>query len=167
MINVPKFSAKILANSVYTDMSLISLSITKRSGTSSYYYITSPFIQSVSDILSTYPSAVIQIMKNGVLYDYFNFDYYDYAIGPYSSTISVRGYRQYTNTSPTSITLSNSGINLKSRDTNGRLTFDVVPFLYDIEPADTAIYGIVSKVVSDVQLTLNESSVSQTITLVA
>jgi hypothetical protein len=123
---------------------VVTLGLTKRNGSNSYYSVTSPYSAALLDALGERPNGTLHLLKivDGVpqAWEYCNLNAVQYSLGAYSQTVTLTGYRQSTNASPATVTVPESSVENAGRDAQGRLLLDMVAWSTSAVPGDTIIW---------------------------
>jgi alpha-tubulin suppressor-like RCC1 family protein len=117
---------------------LMSVLITKRSAAVSYYAISMPFSLDLINAISARPDGKIYLLRDGAAWEFFNQGFpVFYDVGPFSGSIRINGTRQETISGAAAFDLAAAAVIKDGLNSQGKLTLDVAPGVYDLRPTDT------------------------------
>jgi len=141
---------------------IASVALTLRSGVRSYHQLTTPYSDTDLEAFIARPDGQVVIFTDGVEWQRFNQEALRQAVGPYSKTITLSGYRQVTNSTPTTYPVGRVDCFDVTNDLSGRLTLPMPPFMIDAEAGDNILFEATTYRIDII--TVNLSVVSQTFT---
>lgn len=140
------------------------LMISKRNTVPSYYNLTAPMTTTIVDAFAARPHGVVQVYKNGVLWEYFNQESFAYYKGPRSSTVTVTGSRQETITG-TSATLPALDQMNETKLGNGNIELWMPAFSSNARAGDTVTHRGSTYTVKRIEHQFSTTGLSSTLTI--